>query len=357
MPNEPATPAVSDDHFNRLKQLLHPPEPQVLELAILPSSTSLDIQYDANPPALGIPTSILLSCFLRARYDFFADCKQTFDGLLKPNEEESVRLKAGIFQVTSVILFWEPNHLTAANWRKQYLLNVSSNGTSEELDVLLRFEWTFLDSLLTSPLPSRHAKSPTLWFHRLWLLRTLGALSTRAFFSSAERELMDSAAGEAARLLWREELRIIMQAGDRHPKNYYAWTYARNLWNHIFNSNLRTNNTSLVKPPVSVCDDAGNPSVEGEVVWLESVEEIHRWCFEHPRDISGWSFFATLLKQISPRSYVMMPGQDVMPIPHATDLVQKTRESVCEATRQYRDKFVRNSESIEWFLAQLNENK
>lgn len=103
---------------------------------------------------------------------------------------------------------------------------------------LVKQELMFLASLLTSPLP-KHPKSSVLWAHRRWL-----------------HDLVQNC---------EEEMRIVFKAAEQHSRNYYAWNYARSLHEAT--------------------------SQDG------SINQTKKWCFMHPRDISGWAFLAWLLRR------------------------------------------------------------
>jgi protein prenyltransferase alpha subunit repeat containing protein 1 len=152
---------------------------------------------------------------------------------------------------TAVALLMDPEHLTAANIRKRFVL--SQLEEAEQAETVLRHEKQFLDSLLAARL-HRHTKSPTLWNHRRWLLgccRTSNCtIDLRGDFSS-----------------------VIMVAAERHPRNYYAWHHAR--W--LTGSGTFSLDASLLS---SIIDD------------------VKDWCFRHHNDISGWTFLSFLLMKI-----------------------------------------------------------
>jgi protein prenyltransferase alpha subunit repeat containing protein 1 len=161
-----------------------------------------------------------------------------------------------LLAATAVMLLMDPEHLTAANTRKRVLQRRISSGHSPVSRSSLKAEKHFLDSLLTSRL-HRHTKSPTLWAHLQWLLRE---------FSSA-----------GIPILGISDLKnVIFVAGERHPRNYYAWNHARFL--------LRT--ASLAP------DEAG-------------LTAVMKWCAQHHTDTSGWSFlyfFLTNMASSGPES-------------------------------------------------------
>lgn len=125
-----------------------------------------------------------------------------------------------------------------------------------------------LDSFLTSPL-KKHTKSPTLWAHRYWLHSAFGSFP---YPSSPHKN------GVPYDTFLSSELEIVIKAGEQHPKNYYAYDYAR----------------KLVRVALQQSHD------EKRSLNLESfVQRVHEWCTKHPSDISGWSFLLFLSKQAS----------------------------------------------------------
>ena len=162
-------------------------------------------------------------------------------------------------QAARLILLYDPEHLTAANFRKRRLVTLSKRYSASDniLQSALRAELLLLDSILTSPL-HRQTKSPTLWHHRAWLLR----LEMAAAFLQRQPFL-------------EAELHIVLQAAGRHPCNYYAWQYARGLLHYLQESTRGVNN--------------------GAVAFITNVKSF---CFTHPSDTSAWSFLLFLLARI-----------------------------------------------------------
>lgn len=211
----------------------------LLEIEIIPKSHILEpntfLLQDEN--ALAISKLALVQAFFVARKMFLGH--HSGEGASLPADE--------LFAVTSVILVMDPEHLTAANSRKRLI--ISESREAQRL-ALFRKDKAFVDSLLTSRL-HRHTKSPTLWSHRRWLVKTALALG-------AEPDVGD------------DLKRIVMVAGERHPKNYYAWCHARWL-------------TDLAHE---------NRHIEHLVGTTKS------WCFRNHTDISGWSFLSFLLLKL-----------------------------------------------------------
>jgi hypothetical protein len=299
-PPSPTMPPPSQhpsEHYTHLTTALSPLIPTILDLDILPSSYPPHIHLAPN--ALALPKPLLISLFVIARHIFFAH-------LAAPSEDShDAALKA-----TLVILFWEPNHATAANFRKRYLRGLLLRGSDDddigedEIQDAVRRELCFTASLVTSPL-IRHAKSSTLWSHRLWVLKTFPISNTSPFHSSnAQSQPQIPLVG-----FWREELSIIMRAGERHPRNYYAWNYARQLFATL------------------------SEREEGSKAEMAraSVEVVKKWCLAHPRDVSGWAFLAFLLGRVD-------------------GVGEKERGRVVQDTRAFVRKYKWRGESVEWFL-------
>jgi hypothetical protein len=173
------------------------------------------------------------------------------------------------------MLLFDPEYLTAANFRKKHLLHIS---TEEHFNIALKRELTFLDSVLSSPL-HRQSKSPTLWYHRYWLISTFLRQISPEEGSSEE--------------LLNHEISIVFRSAEQHQHNYYAWQYARRLISILARSIYEDKSTE-----VRVTDNL--------------LHETFAWCLQHPSDTSGWSFLFFLMQQ---------PKQDQNQI---TSVVQKT---------------------------------
>ena len=125
-------------------------------------------------------------------------------------------------------------------------------------------ELVFVESILTSPL-HRQTKSPTLWHNRFWLHKNFYEYIVQLDLS------------EHTKTLLTHEVRIVCRAGERHPRNYYGWQYARNFYKLWIENEL----------------SAGRHI---EQSFLEDITtSIISWCRNNPTDISGWSFLSFLL--------------------------------------------------------------
>lgn len=157
----------------------------------------------------------------------------------------AVNLKA-----LAVPILLQPEYLTAINLRKMLLrsVKIEARPGPERYGKLLELEKRFIDSLLTSPL-DKHNKSPTVWSHRRWLVPRL-----------AECGLLDIRSDLAG---------VVMVAGEKHPRNYYAWHHARYLMTFVDWNCDRTRQDIL--------------------------EAVLDWCKRHHDDTSGWSFLQSLL--------------------------------------------------------------
>lgn len=230
--------------YANLRDFFGAHENEVVEIEILPPaiqpSDGLSMQDGLS---IGIPKKVLAAAYMEARRLFFADLISGKDA-------------AATLEATKVILLFDPEHLTAANYRKRRLAAFQTDAkpvAGSTLHEAFRNEVCFLDSILTSPL-HRQSKSPTLWYHRFGVIDCLRRIE------------LHSADDETETAFWRTELNAICKAGEQHPRNYYAWQYARRLTCLISNR--------------TVNDDIG-PTVKD-------------WCCKHPSDISGWSYLLHL---------------------------------------------------------------
>ncbi|OAG07364.1 uncharacterized protein CC84DRAFT_1060184, partial [Paraphaeosphaeria sporulosa] len=224
---------------------------RTLEIEVLPpaleTTDALILEDGVN---LGVPKKILALAFVHARHLFFAHYRS--------DVEEEQRLA---HEATRVMLLFDPEHLTAANHRKRHLLRLEACGDDEAFVKAMGAEGCFMNSILTSPL-HRQSKSPTLWGHRAWWLDLiLPALLAIEYDIPA---------------FFMEELNAAIKGGERHPKNYYAWQYARRV---------------VLKRGDS--QPAG--SSEWESFLTDCAQKVKSWCMLHVSDISGFSFLMWVL--------------------------------------------------------------
>jgi hypothetical protein len=136
------------------------------------------------------------------------------------------------------MLLFDTEHQTCADTRKRLI----------QKDILSpEDELAFLNVIFTSPLP-RHTKSPILWFHRRFVLERLQDPPSL-----------------------QEEMSIIFKAGEQHPKNYHAWTYARYAWEKLW------------------------PFPEAQSQLPQLPFRIQVWCMANVGDHSGWMFYLWLM--------------------------------------------------------------
>lgn len=314
----PALPPHSPKVYSSLISLLSPLAPTVFEFDILPSYFPTEIHSTSS--AIALPKPLLASLFLTARHVFFSYLNKSSSRREKQQQTVSstptsapAYVADDALQATKIILLWDPNYLTAANFRKKHLLSLSPS--SSNLIQHLTDELCFLTSLLTSPLP-KHTKSSTLWSHRFFLLSKFGhEISSNLIattlpgssFSDPPKKLPSkksntndndnehtTTSDRGLPLLWLHELEIIMKAGDRHPKNYYAWSYARQLLTGFSKGEILpfSNTTTAAAPQIWKHQiDATRMNQ----IAAASVPPVQKWCLAHPRDISGWAFLEYLL--------------------------------------------------------------
>ncbi|KAJ5176393.1 uncharacterized protein N7482_002270 [Penicillium canariense] len=265
-----------EDAFQRLAGVFASRGNAILEIEIIPPSLGSPFLRDVC--SIGITKKALVQAFTVARRLFVKhQASMTADALLasllKPNMtpgEESDLV------TTEIVLLFDCEHLTACNWRKRRLLAAltrrqNASNQTRELVQMFKTELTLLQSYQCSPL-HRHTKSPTLWSHRLWVRKQLLQLELQS-----PQALLD---------LEREELDVVLRAAALHPKNYYAFTYMRQI--HAL---LASTATSA----------KGHPSWAGELARV-LLDPVLDWCLARPRDISGWTFEIYLLGHVSEQS-------------------------------------------------------
>ena len=179
-----------------------------------------------------------------------------------------------MLEATRIILLFDPEHLTAANFRKKRLVTIqkeSTRGFTNTLTTAAQQELRFLDSILTSPL-HRQSKSPTLWHHRYWLFSNL-LLTTTSYspFNGPYDPLVKS------------EFDAVFKAGEQHPKNYYAWQYARRLIDLLVSISQQSETQS------------NRAQLDVQDIFKLYASRAKDWCLRHPSDTSGWSFLLFIL--------------------------------------------------------------
>ncbi|KAI9771340.1 MAG: hypothetical protein M1840_002310 [Geoglossum simile] len=248
---------------------------QVLAIEILPSDFPKFSRSEGSSPlilvddsSIGVPRKALVSAFITARQILYR-CLGA--GPAMDSDD--------VFLATFVVLLFDPEHLTAANLRKRVLLGgwkaVEDRNGNQLMPQATKRELVAIETLLTSPL-HRHTKSPTLWYHRRWVLRRRLALT---LWDEEMPQRPD--ADWLWRHVYRPELLMIMKAGEQHPRNYYAWFHAR--W--VIES-FRTS-TDRVAIASGLAD---------------SMTLMQEWCLKHESDTSGWSFLLFLYNEVSMRA-------------------------------------------------------
>ncbi|MCJ1468638.1 hypothetical protein MMC07_007267 [Pseudocyphellaria aurata] len=378
MPRPP--PPAAPELYNEFIKLISATSPQTLELDILPSSHPLEIHTASS--AVALPKLLLASLFLTARQVFLSYlssprnvCDQDEDNHNDRISSETEAKRSDLpsytaaLESTLVILLWDPNYLTAANFRKKHLLSlrIYPSTSLEENGILLEAlaaELHYLTSLLTSPL-SKHTKSSTLWSHRLFLVRTFGAeivhvQSLTGTSTNTTRPTPHQFHSSTA-TLWSSELAVILKAGERHPRNYYSWDYARQLLDTLASSE----DASFDNGKRALA----NPEMEMRKCLAEnSIAEVQKWCFAHPRDISGWAFLAFLLREM--RCHGARPTTaNRTALAMDVDLRKGTKrvetamakedasQRVVGETKEFVRKFGWKGASVEWFLNAMGEPK
>ncbi|KAL4755152.1 hypothetical protein BDW72DRAFT_55096 [Aspergillus terricola var. indicus] len=255
------------DAFRELFRIFANRDDHVFEFEILPPAFGPILEEGCS---VGITKKYLVQAFVIARRAFLASLTA------KPNPQytdEAALLKTPVLEsegedadkrlaiASEIILLFDCEHLTACNWRKRRL---SALFTSD-LETLIRaldIELSLMTTYLCSPL-HRHTKSPTLWQHRQWVQTHLVRLR-KPDFKHVEG-------------LFQAELSVVLRAGELHPKNYYAFTYLRQIHRIL-------------------AESGGLKSEEWRVQLGQNIiRSTLDWCLAHPADISGLMFLLYLL--------------------------------------------------------------
>lgn len=252
----------------------------LMEIEILPQSMfppGASVLRDAS--AVAINKSSLKAAYLEA-LDNVSHATYVSDDAKHLLDYETI---VEALRSLAVLILLQPEHLMATNLRKSLLAPVCVKQTGVRIarhPDLMRLEKTFIDSLLTSPL-NTHNKSPTLWSHRRWVYTRL--------FRFGFTDVLEDLTG------------VVMVAGEKHPRNYYAWNHARYLMDLV--------------------------DWRYEEEKQEILDAVVDWCKRHHDDISGWSFLQCLL--LAERRYeqgaVRCVLQDVL---HLAQSLCWTNESV-----------------------------
>lgn len=194
-----------------------------------------------------------------------------------------LRLCEDMRDATRIILLHDPEFLTAANARKQYLLNMLSMkqayGPMHRMMLChaVRSELWFLTSILTSPL-HRQSKSPTLWWQRAWIYQTF-CDELPALFEGKDWIV--------------SELEVVLKAAEMHQHNYYAFQYAR----RVLPQALK----------FLVADEKETTVTRTSQIHQAVTDRLLLWCKAHPGDTSGWSFLEFWLRS-HPQHSTIIPG-------------------------------------------------
>ncbi|OJJ03783.1 hypothetical protein ASPVEDRAFT_134533 [Aspergillus versicolor CBS 583.65] len=216
--------------------------------------------------AVGVEKKYLVQAFVTARQVFFDSLKtnhndtgdDTLSGSKVHGGDESVAV------ASEIILLFDCEHLTACNWRKKRI-NSLFNSDKEALIHALNIELSLMTTFLCSSL-HRHTKSPTLWQHRRWVQSQLIRLREPDFHGVQE--------------ILQIELSVALRAGQLHPRNYYAFSYIRQMYRTL--------------------SELGREDSEAWSVQLAQsiVKPTLGWCTLHPGDISGLMFLLYLLDAV-----------------------------------------------------------
>jgi len=227
-----------------------------------------------NEKSLGVRKDALFQAFVEARKIFFAHYQ----------DEEPAW---DISRASQVLTLFDPEHITAINYRKRFLAHGDSLMApgNNWRTMVIETELVMLKGFLTSRL-NRHNKSPTLWSHRRWLMENFS--NEEDLEPWADRMLLF---GDSLMYEYHQEMTILLRAAELHPNNYYAFDYARWYFTRAGNPYLPSKMHPM-RPTEPCCVNS----------WIET--RMVDWCKKHPSDISGWAFWSQFLRsECSPNSH------------------------------------------------------
>lgn len=293
------------------------------------SPSGIAVFREEHPAVVIITKTALVRAYIEARKVFFDDAPPDNDN----DDDEQYTRKATKLDpqpfvtnrhlhddrrllATEVMLLFDPEHLTACNFRKRKILEkrdhfiLSNTGPDGNKDNMFLKESEYLDILqnelalsttyLRSPLYP-HAKSNTLWYHRVWLLRLfmqtyqwyLG-MQTLVYMASHQVNhehvsLQKSLSASLDYILdfCHSEASNVLSASEKHHKNYCAFNALRVFFEDLdialqrryphLEAKTRARIRSLIASDISL--------------------EVFEWCTQYPSDTSGWSYLFHSLSQ------------------------------------------------------------
>lgn len=291
------------------------------------SPNNIAVFREEYPVAVIITKTTLVRAYLEARKIFFSedafldDDDEQKEGTKAPDDRPVVTEKdlhdEKRLLATEVMLLFDPENLTACNFRKRMILKKRAQylrrntGFPGEKELILSKEPAYMDLLqrerafstmyLRAPL-HRHAKSSTLWYHRIWLLRLFTQtyrwhLGMQALVHWGSHKASHEHSSPLCDLdtslnyvsdFCHSETSVVLAAGARHPKNYYAFDALRVFFEDMhavlhqeypyLEAQTRVRIKSLIASDVSL--------------------RVFEWCAQHPSDTSGWSYLFHSLSQL-----------------------------------------------------------
>jgi hypothetical protein len=219
-----------------------------------------------------------------------------------------------LYRLTDIICLVTYDNLTAINSRKRFLQRLVDVNSENAVNALKK-ELSWLALLFSSPLP-KQTKSSMLWQHRIWVYDKL-------LFSSSSNIKQPALAIDI-----QKELDLVIRANELHPRNYYAWSYARRL-------------------SFSTLSDEEFKAV---------LKKVIQTCRLHASDISCWSFLAFLLTNsvLTPSNVTQSYLDQIL---EYIEIVGTGHESIWAAVRLivvYQTKVLRNFDGYDLVVRKLN---
>lgn len=284
---------------------------EVVSFEILPSSLKPE---DGSPLlvdglAIAVGKKDLVKAFLYARNVFFGNDLDAYGKACSRQVHGPEKACAA-----RIMLLFDPEHLTASNYLKRRLVSISH---SQKRPDAAKRDLVFLQTLLTSPL-HKHSKSPTLWYHRFWLVKTFKQLGMETP-TRGRADRVTHTAYKRAQFTTNERI-VVLKAADQHAKNYHAFQYFRRLW-------------ELLWSDVWIREF----HFRGDGAAGDIIKRMAKWCRQNPRDISGWTFLIWICCQPNPAGHL-----------------SKTKAyHLTKITETWKEKLGWHGDSVDFFLKSM----
>jgi hypothetical protein len=225
--------------------------------------------------------------------------------LKKTNSEEEWRVNwKNLYTTTSCLLLVNPDHSTVWADRRRsvlgmmmlpstYDVNPLCENSTQQIIKIWSSELDFLDLLVT-----QHSKAPSSWAHRKYVLRQI----TIEIVGKQGNSLSDPLPPERLKqlvLVAQREIETCAKVADNFPRNYYAWTHRRYLWEILLPilDCCDINRTAITQPlPTLTNMSIVAPFSSCKLLESELTQLLRKWLPQHTSDHSAVHYASQVLE-------------------------------------------------------------